>query len=405
MYGTVPPLIRNLAFCLCLRAFGVAVPMVLGALIVSIIALTDESCEDEAASLSSAFLSERRFNGSSTADLQAFLGSNGVLFTMCMIGTNCSAPWPPPPPPSAGPHWSGSWVSKSTGLHLVPGSALGVVAHPEALELRCIYPTDAGTDDRDEDGCGALIRDPTHGSHGASQMSPAEKRRTRLYIEYVLATQFAGKRWQEIPCDDLLHFTGTQLANASSWLPNGTGTDACAAMKRGERGIMWTSMSAVFAAQWEAVVGRKLCQPAPAPLDVAGRWFEYDGPCAWEPAEWQLMVDAMLRWFAPHTAVGPTGWWNEIVAKWPSSPAEAASIVRAVFYIKTANMDARTLAALEAAARQNAAMYAHVAVLELDVSRLLAGGPLFECAKRNETSGVRLRRDEVEELISKAVIL
>jgi hypothetical protein len=113
---------------------------------------TPPSCPEVAHALSSAFLSTERFNGTSKADLHSYLQSNGILFTMCMDASNCSAPWPPPPPPSAGPHWSGSWTNNLTGFHLIIGQAVGIVANPDALDLRCIYPTDGQTDVRDDDG-------------------------------------------------------------------------------------------------------------------------------------------------------------------------------------------------------------------------------------------------------------
>lgn len=344
--------------------------------------LRSPSCLQLASALSSAYQSTQPFTGTSKADLHSYLRSNGVLFTMCMDASNCSAAWPPPPPPSAGPHWSGSWINNRTGVHLIRDQAVGVVADPAALDLQCLYPTDGGTDARDENGCGPLISDPLYGSHGASNLTAAERAAFKQYVDDQIAKSFPGKTWQQIPCAALTSMAGTALANGTSWLPDSNAAGACEEMKQGKRGLNFTTLPAVVASMWEAIVGERLCTAAPPQIDTYGHWFEYDGPCSWRPTEWQQMVDAMLRWFSPHdAALGPGGWWNEIVAAWPASAAEFARIAQAVFYIATPQMDARTLAATKAAAERNARMYGGRPLLVIDSAKFLAGGPLFACAE------------------------
>jgi len=170
-------------------------------------------------------------------------------------------------------------------------------------------------------------------------------------------------------------------------------------MKAGKLGIRFTTISAVMAEQIESMSGgEKFCTSAPPHVDTPPHWFEYDGPCSWAPTEWQLMVDAMQRDFAPHTALGPTGFWNEIVAGWPATAADMARVARALFYISTPAMDAKTIAALKAAARRNAAMYGGRPVLLLDYAKLLAGGPLFTCAEEADTDKGLGDTDEVDRM-------
>lgn len=230
------------------------------------------------------------------------------------------------------------------------------------------------------------MEDPIYGSHGASRMTPDQREAFKQYMHSILATYFPGKTWEQIPCASLTSTAGTALANATSRFPNSTDTGACESMKRGDRGISFTTLPADMAGWWEAMAGEKLCSAAPPQLDTPGHWFEYNGPCSWEPTEWQQMVDAMVRWFAPHAALGPTGWWNEIVAAWPASASEFESVAQALFYITAPEMDAKTIAAARTAALQNAAMYGGRPVLILDSVKFFAGGPLFECAEEERGS-------------------
>jgi hypothetical protein len=162
---------------------------------------TETYCTRIAAELSAAYLSRRRFTGSNTTALQDFLASNGVLFSFCTLTKNgfiarynittpnCSAFYTPSPPPgleyvppwvTAYPdppntHWSGSWVNADTGFLSVDNGdgAVGVIADPHALHIRCLYPTDGATDRRQDDGCGPLVGDPVYGRDGAVRMGPA----------------------------------------------------------------------------------------------------------------------------------------------------------------------------------------------------------------------------------------
>ena len=175
-------------------------------------------CKLLADALSTAYSSTKPFLGSTTAEAKDYLASNGVLLTMCGVGgdllsANCSllrAPSPASPHwwNSSGSaveaqHWSGSWFNAVTGLSLYPGAVVGVIADPHATDLRCIYPTDAGTDKRDGAGCGPLAGDPTFGSEGAARLSPENHAAVRAQIrahDARMEAAFPGRDWRDSDC-------------------------------------------------------------------------------------------------------------------------------------------------------------------------------------------------------------
>ena len=333
------------------------------------------NCTLLASALSSAYMSTHSFMGSTTAEVKDYIASNGVLLTMCMAQNgNCSLLQPSPSQPKS-EHWSGSWFNKVTDVHLLPGAALGVLANPHETDLRCIYPTDAGTDGRDNNGCGPMMGDAVFGSQGAAHLGPVKKAIVREQIREYMTTTFPGRTWQNITCTEFFRMPPF-LANGTSWLPNGTSPGACAAMKS-KKAPSFKPFLSVIAGQDAAIMKAPVCSVADpmTHLDTPGHWFEYDGECSWAPGEWQDMVDWMVGVFSPHKAQLH---WNEIVASKPTSRAEEAAIAQAVFYITTPQMDSKTIALLKFLAKRNAEMWSKH-VLRFDVAKFVAGGPMFVC--------------------------
>lgn len=338
--------------------------------------LASTNCTLLAAAASTAFRSTQRFTGTSTPELQDFLYSNGLLVTMCAsAGYNCSTYRTPPSTFSR--HWSGSWAS-SAGGGLYP-SIGGVIADPHALDIRCLYPVDGGTDLREDNGCGPWVNDTVFGANGASQMTPEQLAQARAWIRAYTQENFPGRSWQDISCDDFFGPWYLPL-NATAFHPGANTAAACTALTNGVYNVTYENFRSTFAAQFAAYNGAPVCTVS-EPVVKRGYYIEYVGECAWQPTQWQAMVDAMDQWFFPSTTRLGLSQWNEVVATLPSTLADEAAIARAVFYIKTAGMNATSVALLRRWAALNGDMWGGKPILELDLARYEAGGALFTCAE------------------------
>lgn len=101
-----------------------------------------------------------------------YLGTHGVLVTMCIAGMSSSFL----PVGLAENHMAVSWINAEIGTSVIPAeSQLGLILKPEAVNMQCIYPTDGASDGRDNSGCGPLSTDPQNGSRGARRMGPLAK--------------------------------------------------------------------------------------------------------------------------------------------------------------------------------------------------------------------------------------
>jgi hypothetical protein len=331
------------------------------ALLHSDIELAATNCTQLAATLSAAYEKTDRFTGTTTAELEDYLASTGLLITQCTDRRgDCSVLNNTTPGPSR--HWSGSWTNAETRLRIFPGSYLGIVANPHTLGLRCAFPTDAGSDDRDDDGCGPLISDPVYGSGGASRMSRKQKALAHERIRNQLREKFPGRDCpSECPCSE---FFAGYPSNGTAWLSNSSAAGACAAMKGGRRALRYEPFFSVLAGHQEAIYGAPVCsveEPAPR-LNTRGYWWEYDGECSWEPREWQSMVDAMLAWFAPNQEMML---WNEVIAPKPETLEQEVAITQAIYYITTPTMNTSMKHLLNRVARRNAELFGRP-LLELD---------------------------------------
>ena len=367
-------------------------------------------CEMAAAELSTAYQSTGRFTGSTTAELQEYLTSNGVIVSVCVdVHNNCST-WNEPPMLPDGPHhWSGSWISATSAGGIYPGVGqirtvnVGVIARPQALTLRCMYPSDGATSVRDDDGCGPFFFDSVYGSRGAARLGVERLAQERAWMEEYRNSRYPGRDWRDIECQSFFatdHFL--LYFNATTWRAKDANANACEAMKRSASvgvpaaDLAHESIFEMYKKQQSAIYGAPLCVDHNVAL---GHFWEYVGECSWAPTEFQAMVDAMNAWFAPTKVPSPTPQdpsgtrpllWNELVAPQPASLAQEAALVRAVFYMVTPQTNATVRARLREDARKNAKMYsasggsalASLPVLELDETRLGPGrGNLFRCVE------------------------
>lgn len=331
------------------------------------------NCSLLASALSAAYHSPAKFGGNSTRELQDYMSTNGLLVSMCMgVNSSCT-----PLPQSA--HWSGSWVSEGVGFNIVAGTLIGMVADPHALDLRCVYPTDGGTDGRDDGGCGPLALDPFYGSGGAKALGPLGRARAALKFKRYFHRRFGSNTtWKDVTCLEL--FGAEVFRDGTSWQPKGKQEAACAAMKASYSNdtIQWEPMISVYERAEQAIVGKPVCSVKdPDPNFGPSNFLEYDGFCSWEPGEFAQAYSWMLGFKRQYQNVKQ---WNEVVAK-PVFGDELRASARALFFIRPIGADAKLVEALAYVANQNAIALGGKPVLVLDVAKAIKTGTLFECYK------------------------
>jgi len=191
---------------------------------------------------------------------------------------------------------------------------------------------------------------------------------------------FPNRSWHDISCEDFFAPFHLPL-KATAWRPAVNTTAACTALTQGEYNVSYEPFVATFATQWAAFNGGTPVCTVEQPVVSRGNYLEYVGDCAWQPLQWQHMVDAMLQWFWPSEKRYGITQWNEIIASLPATLAEEAAVARAVFYVKEPGMNTTTLALLRAAAQANGDMWGGKPILETDLARYQVGGQLFTCAE------------------------
>jgi len=344
-----------------------------------------------ARTLSRSFEAVDQFDGGTAAELDDYLASHGVLFTMCEKYDDCSARERQGPGGIA-QQWSMSWVNQLTGFRFFDadpeGRPLGVVLNPRHVALRCMYPADGHTHRRDDLGCGPYSVDPILGSQGVAALRAdgtlESRRRTQSNVSA-----------DELSCPDMYGLgLGGSSPNVTAFHPvlgasddKDASADACARMK--QDGVF--TVEAATAA-WEhmdaAIAGRHVCTPNDAMAAASGQFWVYTGACSWEPTEWQSMVDTMVDHLLPASQPGATKTapplgaedrhlWNEVVARPPTTEREEFDATLAMFIVRTSN--ATEMEELRSLAETNARALGNVPVLEIDLERLDGGGPLFEC--------------------------
>jgi len=344
-----------------------------------------------AKTLSYSFEAVDPFDGSTASELDDYLASHGVLFTMCEKYDDCSARERQGPGGIA-QQWSMSWVNQRTGFRFFDadpeGRPLGVVLNPRHVSLRCMYPADGHTHRRDNLGCGPYSVDPIVGSQGLGALRAdgtlESRRRTQSNVSA-----------DELSCPDMYGLgLGGSSPNVTAFHPvlgasddKDASADACARMK--QDGVF--TVEAATAA-WEhmdaAIAGRHVCTPNDAMAAESGQFWVYTGACSWEPTEWQSMVDMMVDHLLPASEPGATETapplgaedrhlWNEVVARPPTTEREEFDATLAMFIVRTDN--ATEMEELRSLAETNARALGNVPVLEIDLERLEGGGPLFEC--------------------------
>ena len=336
--------------------------------------------------------------------LSRYLSSHGILLTMCL------GRFGPGPPSGDRPrsctigldedHVAASWITHEIGYqHVIPVyPALGLIIDPLANEtqIRCIYPTDSGSDGRDGKGCGPPKRDPAYGSEGASRIDPNELQNVQAKFRRYKNLNFGlVTPWHNIRCRDM--FPTTMLA--TTWRLK---EDGVVKLERNDSksasfcrdinqtildetalGHLPTDDPRVYATMLETIkgvydslMGFSVCDLAKHDPNIsAGNVWMYNGPCAWHPFHWATMVDIQLEMLAmaPKMKI-----WNEIVLR---SPPQMTDIISAVFYIVLPEMTDTDVANIQQQAALEANIFGGKPILQINATTAEPqdGTQLFTC--------------------------
>lgn len=277
------------------------------------------SCTDLAAKLSTSFLSSALYDG--VTPLAEYLAMTGVLLSMC-LGGNCTAD--PIPHPKDNVHLSGSWIQQSTtGARIFApfhgAAGHGMAINPQEVEIQCVYPLDALTDKRQDQGCGKVDFD----------ISWRQKAYIKLNVYYRKYTRFPWKKWEDIPCSGLWNSTKDgDLFDLQGRPPGPFWSMKQAGMI--DRDQTWKSMLYITAEIVKGIIGHTVCYDDVDPDFDDGFMLPYFGDESWLPEEWNESANVTKAVIDQH----PTsrGIWNEVVIS--HVPEEDyATAMEAMFYV------------------------------------------------------------------------
>jgi hypothetical protein len=209
------------------------------------------------------------------------------------------------------------------------GPPIGMVLKPTATSIRCAYPVDAVTDNRDDNGCGPYSTDPIYGSKGYDHKNWFGKMMERQEVIFYRNQVFGkGRPFESIPCSDWVQQPPVAVFGVLDESNTNT-TDSS---------LKWEfkTQAELVVEQWSYIMGHPVCnqsEPAPKPDFHNTTIFLYQGHQVWKPEEWttvvQLLEDALDE--HPNLYV-----WNELVLDVPTgSESEFANqTVQAVFHIQ-----------------------------------------------------------------------
>lgn len=322
------------------------------------------NCTAIAAALSANFLSTTPYD-TTTSSLTEYLDSNGVLLSMCFPGFGCALP-----PPIT--HLAASWINTKLGLKVLPANSnIALILDPKHSDITCIYPTDAGTDSRDNKGCGAINKDPTFGSTGATKLGPIRRELARYKIRSYKNFNFGRDTpWLDIDCQDFFSNEGAMGAGWNCSNPDDLFDTTTT------NGFVYQPYLGFAKYNNEAIMGHAICtETDPTPHFGPDDCWLYTGPFSWPPSQWQEVMDAQLHLFEqkhPTTLL-----WNEIVLK---LPREMGDVVSAVTYVVLPDMDKAEVDKLRRRAQKEAIMLGHKPLLKVELTSLdIAPNPLFVC--------------------------
>lgn len=260
--------------------------------------------------------------------LPIYLSKHGILLTMC-FPFECTIPM-------GATHLSGSWINQQTGVQVIQGAHLGLILDPFQVDIHCLYPTDAGSDGRDNSGCGAPFLEPTHGSKGASSYNWITRNLVQKKITNYKNFNFGvDTDWQDIECEFFF-----PTAHGQNGGQHGSEPISPLAWDTSPDGqIRYQNILPLLENELEAIMGHPVCHCSDESRDTStGLFLLHQGTTPWGTRDWQEAIDIQLQFIHEESNNHTVLWhWNEIVMSLPKPQMQDA--VLALFYLDSPAMD------------------------------------------------------------------
>ena len=281
------------------------------------------------------------FSNGTQEKLEDFLDRNGILLSMCKrFDRDLQRSVPDCRLDDKDTSFAASWVQEveTFGFNVfrpLEDYGVGMVMDPPRVHATCLYPGDAASKARDDQGCGPLSEDPDHGSWGRTE---AYREMVRKKFQDVKAQRFPHTDWINITCLDLIYGNESRLATITNVFQN-QGVEANDSQDSHDNNINDTFVFETIEVSQERflteLMGFQPCTPGETePQFGPTNWFVYVDTQYWRPSDWNEFVSTMRRLMLDHPAVKN---WNEVVLEKPKDDEELANMVQAVFYVDDPN--------------------------------------------------------------------
>ena len=283
--------------------------------------------------------------------LSRYLSTHGILLSMC-FPLQCTIPM-------TRTHMSASWINALTGPQVVTTqSHVGLLLDPTSplIQIHCLYPSDAVSAERQDQGCGPLDLDP----HFPSYQNEHEKQILHQQIRQFKNLNFGvhTNPWTKIDCSDYFAIQHAELIQAFTWRPrtiNATSHNETRTKYSQESSVFEIQpLYSIYQEQHAAIVGHPVCKVSDQDLAKRhGSFWIYAGSFGYPPEQWQEMIDIQLQFLRGHdltrnststnknkgeseasttsSSYTVEGFWNEIVMALPYPEKQDA--VLGVFYL------------------------------------------------------------------------
>ncbi|KAL3934745.1 MAG: hypothetical protein SGBAC_009603 [Bacillariaceae sp.] len=238
--------------------------------------------------------------------------------------------------------FSASWIRHDLGPRTIfSDTGIGLILDPSLVDVRCLYPTDAGTLARDKKGCGPMAYDRFGGSQGASSLKkhPLKRHETRKFLTDYKNMNFGrNTKWEDIDCMEFFDSSPIQIDRFWGFIDeNGNNSTA----------VQYYSSSALSNANIGAIMGHDVCTVGIEPDYAAWRFPLYYDAKSWDPQDFKEVIDLEMEFIQNATTSGDLI-WNEFVI---SLPVELPPLVLGIFYMND-NATGKRSKRREAAKRQ-----------------------------------------------------
>ena len=302
------------------------------------------SCPELALRLTENYYSTHRFNQSSES-LSGFLDQNGILLSICLgstilpsiFGGLCSLG-------IFSNHVAASWIRNiDTGFRIFGGpptptddlALIGLILDPATADVKCVYPIDAVTNSRLNNGCGPLKQSPK----APNQDSQKSDRYANIKFK---SEKFAKtSKWSDIICEKFFRLDTGMVAMNNS--------DCSFAIEHDVPVPMLLESAGKYNYEtFSTAAGHPVCnmtKPWPEPNSNTRDSILYMGSCVWKPTDWLSMLDTMVQVASDYPRAN---FWNEVVV---AKPKALKDIVQAVFFADVSHDQSQYEAAKKEALR------------------------------------------------------